>query len=458
MELIFYALVGMGFLIAISNWKAGLYAAVVLDILRDPIRKLIEGEPVLITVSVAFVWGAIFLGAIQQNRREVLAVLRIFPKLNIAARLLVVALIPGALLSIAAYPGGWRLAAIGAISYLGPLLGFAIGFALAGDQRELYRWITFYTIANSIAMFGTLAENFGADWGILGGLADFEWIRYRPGVIIRLMSGIYRSPDIMGIHAAHICMFSALLAIRPRSQSRWLWITLAAWGVICLLLGGRRKSIGMPVLFFSCFYLISVWRKSIDAARTARLVVAGVLILGIAYMLNREADIPDEHFDYASTVFTEGAERSQEIIGRSVLGTLHQAGVLGSGLGTATQGREHVMGQSSPRAWQEDGGSRLFMELGVFGVLLVFLAGLLFAQSYIAALRLLPPRHPLLMLQIGVTAVILANLGSFAISHQQYSSDPSTGMMICMFVGFVLSCPLARELGWFDLHSGGKKR
>ncbi len=103
-----------------------------------------------------------------------------------------------------------------------------------------------------------------------------------------------------------------------------------------------------------------------------------------------------------------------------------------------------------PISWQEDGGRRLFMELGVFGVLLVALAGFLFVQSYIAALRFLPPRHPLQMLQIGVTAVVLANLGSFAISHQQYSSDPSTGMMVCMMIGFVFSCPLAKELGWFE--------
>jgi len=457
MDLIFYALVGVAFLIAIGNWKAGLYAVVVLDILRDPVRKVVEGQPALITVSVALVWGAVFLGAIQHNRREVLAVFRLFPKLRPAARLFVAALIPGAVLSLVLYSGGWRLAFIGTASYLGPMLGFAIGFALAGDQRELYRFMTFFTVLNSIAMLGTLAEFNGMDWPILGGM-NFEWIRHRPGVIIRLISGVYRSPDIMGIHAAHVCMFSALLAIRPRSQSRWIWIGLAAWGAICLVLGGRRKSIGMPVVFLASYYLIGAWRGAAHSPRFARLLVAGMLVGGVAYMLNRETDVSDAHLDYAGSLFTEGVQRSNELIGGSIFSTLNQSGMLGAGLGSATQGRQHVMDGSGPRAWQEDGGSRLFMELGIFGVALLVLAAIGFLQTAIAALRSVPVGHPLQLLQIGVTAVVLANLASFLISHQQYSGDPAFGVMVCMFVGFILSCPLSRELGWYQPASVGRRR
>jgi hypothetical protein len=444
----------MGFLIAITNWKAGLYAAVVLDILRDPVRKLLEGHHPWITVSVAVVWLGIFLGAVQQNRREVLAMLRIFPKLRSAANLLVVALIPGAMLSIISYPGGYQLALIGGASYLAPLLGFAIGFALAGDRQFLYRWITFYTIANSIAMLSVLAEYWQFDWPVLGGM-DFEWIRHQPGVIIRLIAGIYRSPDIMGIHAAHVCMFSALLVLQPRGRHRWFWIVLAAWGVVCLLLGGRRKSIGMPVVFAATYYLLGMWLKAADPRRLAQLATVGTLVLGLALMLAREADVSSEYGEYATTLFTEGAQRSNEMIVGSSVVTLRQSGILGSGLGTATQGRQHLQDVSQSGAWQEDGGSRLFKELGVPGILLAAVAALLFLHCFRTTLKVMPLHHPLQVLQIGITAVVLANLASFAISHQQYSGDPSTGMMVCMFVGFVLSCPLARELGWFDL---GKRR
>ena len=461
MELIFYALVGMGFLIGISNWKAGLYMAVVLDILRDPVRKLVEGHSPWISVSVAVVWLGISLGALQHNRREVLAVLRIFPKLKTARNLLVFALIPGAMLSILFYPGGFRLAFLGGASYLAPLLGFAIGFALAGDQRFLYRWMTFYTILNSIAMLSVLAEYQELDWPILGGI-DFEWIRHQPGVIIRLIAGVYRSPDIMGLHAAHVCMFSALLALRPRTRNHWVWIAFAAWGVVCLLLAGRRKMIGMPVVFASTYYLLGMWLKVANPRRLVQYATVGALVLGVALMLAREADVSHEYGEYATTLFTEGAQRSNEMIVGSSVVTLRQSGLLGSGLGTATQGRQHVRDDNrpgdtgQPRAWQEDGGSRLFKELGVPGILLVALAALMFLGCFRTALRIMPLHHPLQALQIGITAVILANLASFAISHQQYSGDPGTGMMLCMFVGFVLSCPLAQELGWFDLHSAGQ--
>jgi hypothetical protein len=458
MDMIFYCLVGISFLISISNWKAGLYAAVVLDILRDPVRKLVEGHSPWISASVAVVWLGISLGALQQNRREVMAVLRIFPKLKTARNLLVFALIPGALLSLLLYPGGYRLAFIGGASYLAPLLGFAIGFALAGDQRFLYRWMTFYTILNSIAMLTVLAEYQELDWPILGGI-NFEWIRHQPGVIIRLIAGLYRSPDIMGLHAAHVCIFSALLALRPKTRNPWVWIAFAAWGVICVLLAGRRKMIGMPIVFVATYYLLGMWLKAANPRRLVQFATVGALVLGVALMLAQEADVSHEYTDYATTLFTEGAQRSNEMIVGSSIVTLRQSGLLGSGLGSATQGRQHVRDASQsddgqPKAWQEDGGSRLFRELGVPGILLVALAGVIFLGCFRTALRIMPLHHPLQALQIGITALLAANLASFAISHQQYSGDPSTGMMVCMFVGFVLSCPLAHELGWFDLRSG----
>ncbi len=250
------------------------------------------------------------------------------------------------------------------------------------------------------------------------------------------------------------------LDLRSRIGQSQVWIAFAAWGVICVLLAGRRKMIGMPIVFAATYYLLGMWLKAANPRRLVQLATVGALVLGVALMLAREVDVSQEYADYATTLFTEGAQRSNEMIVGSSLVTLRQSGLLGSGLGTATQGRQHVRDDNrsgdagQPRAWQEDGGSRLFRELGVPGILLVALAGLIFLGCFRAALRIMPLHHPLQALQIGITAVILANLASFAISHQQYSGDPGTGMMLCMFVGFVLSCPLAQELGWFDPHSG----
>lgn len=255
----------------------------------------------------------------------------------------------------------------------------------------------------------------------------------------------------MGIHAAHVCMFSAMLAMKPRTYSRWFWIGLAGWAAVCLLLGGRRKSIGMPLVFVVSYYLIGVYRRVFDSTRLAQLATVGALVGCVAYMVTREADISDGHLDYASTLLTEGGHRTNEIIAGSVFSTLRTSGVLGAGLGTTTQGRQHVMKQGAPRAWQEDGGSRLFMELGVFGVVFVAFAFIAFGQAAVAAIRSIPARHPLQLLQIGVAAVVLANLASFLISHQQYSGDPAFGMMVCMLVGFVMSCPLSRELAGYEV-------
>ena len=67
-----------GFIVVLSilcflDWRKGLYLCLLVDVLRDPVRKLIEDQPVFVTVAGAVPWGAVTLGAMAMCAQFILA-------------------------------------------------------------------------------------------------------------------------------------------------------------------------------------------------------------------------------------------------------------------------------------------------------------------------------------------------------------------------------------------------
>ena len=437
METIYYALVAVVFFLAIGNWRAGLYACIVLDVLRDPVRKLCTDEPVAVTIAAAFVWFGVFIGVINAHRAELLHSLRWgYPNIRKALVCLVVALIPGFAISLAFYDRGYVLAVIGSVSYLAPLMGLAIGFAFPRTRRDTEHLLAFYTVLNSILLIGAPLEYSGSDMPGLGGIS-MDWIRQMHGLHVDLIAGFCRSPDILGLHAAHVVVFSAILALRAKGPGRIGWSTLATWGGICLLLAGRRKSMAVPFIFVSSYLLLSLWRSSRLRFKAGLLAALVSLVTAATLALTREAEISTVYTDYASTLVTRGGTRSKEIVVGSIVGTLRQSGLLGDGLGTATQGSHYAGVTLQRRAWQEDGASRVFKELGVPGLLFIGLAAVLFGQALFGALKIVPAWHTVGDLQICLLSVVVANVACFIASHQIYSGDPCNSLLVVAMLGMV---------------------
>lgn len=442
-------------LIAISNWRLGLYLAIFMDVARDPVRKISESHSVFLTVAGTLIWGGVLLGAMNSDGSEIRSMLRRFPKLSVALQCLILSLLPGVALSLVMYDGGYKLVAIGLISYLGPLVGIAVGFVVPVKERDIYRVFKFYSVVNGIALIGTVFEAMGYSHPVLGGLDDMEWIRQQSGgLLVNLRAGIYRSPDIMGLHAAHVIVFSMMLGLRSRGVERICWMAMIAWGFNAVLLSGRRKMIGLPLVFIASYLGLGMWRGSRAASRLATLATLSAIGMAMAmFVMKSSGDVyqGNEYTQYAATLFTQGGGRAKELIGDSILVTVYQSGVLGSGIGSATQG-SHYVAVKRKNAWQEDGASRLFKELGLPGVVLIlFFAGYMFSTVR-DAMNLIPPDHPLALKQIGVLSIVLGNAASFAISHQQYSGDPGSAILVVLMLGMVLGLPRIyfREVGARD--------
>jgi hypothetical protein len=427
--------------LALVDWRIGIYAAVFIDLIRDPFRKLIDDQPVAVTVSGCAVWGIVLIRVMISEQNELKRLWRAYSGFRMAILCLTMAIVPAAMLSLVLYRNGYLLAAIGLASYVTPLFGIAAGFAFARRPDDIPRLFRFYAVVNAIALISVPIEYLGIPSPVLGGIKH-DWIRYFGAETIKLISGIYRSPDIMGLHAAHVFIFSLMLASQSRVLGRASWGAIAIWALVCLVLCGRRKMIGMPLVFVSGYVVLLALRKISPLGRVLTWLLPLGMLGGAAYFLLDPDLEASQHAEYATSIFTESPERLNTFVFGSVVSTLQQHGMLGAGIGTATQGRHFVnVTSGSVNGWQEDGVSKLLLEFGVPGMFFLMLGGFGILAATSDSMRWVPRSARFARIQLALGACLAANAASFVISHQQYSGDPVSSLMVLLMLGMVLSFP-----------------
>lgn len=444
LEFLYFGGLAASLLWALQDWRRGIYLCLVFDAVRDPVRKLTEGKPVAITLAASALWMAVLLGASHRLGPRLMMVTRHLPSLRNAIALMLAAMIPAATISLINYDGGWKVALIGLFSYAVPMLGVVVGYHYLRRPDDLWPLMGFYCILNGVFLSSALFEFLKWDVAALGGI-DVVWLRHLPGRTVELICGFYRSPDLMGLHSANVAMFATMLSVRRESRCKWLWIVLVMWGSFCLLLSGRRKMIGM-LLVFGIVY-IGLRLRAVGLKRVMPFVIVLLSALFMIHLLTREVVETQEYAEYAQTTITQGNERLRDNVIGGVIGSVQQAGILGYGLGTATQGRYHaaktIMGESGRiKAWQEDGVSRVFAEMGVFGALLVMMALVQGLKACRRALNMVPSDNRISELQIGLVGIVAASAASFVISHQAFSGDPCSMLFVSFLLGVMLSGPI----------------
>lgn len=122
-----------------------------------------------------------------------------------------------------------------------------------------------------------------------------NWIRFSGNEVVDLIGGFYRSPDIMGLHAAQVAMFSLVLTIQARKGVSWGWILVAFFAGFCLLLSGRRKMLGMPLVFAAFFGFFCYLR----GMKRFQYVIVPIIGLGAAavgvYLVATDEFVGDEY-------------------------------------------------------------------------------------------------------------------------------------------------------------------
>jgi hypothetical protein len=413
---------------------------ILLGAIKDPIRKMIPGTPVYLALATVPVWGGMLLGAFKNHRQLWSMFKGSYRRLSTAMVIFLTSLVPAAFISATYGSGSWKLTLLGLFSYSSLLVGLVLGYIYPRNMEDLRRVLVFYCLVTTIMLIGTPLEYLGVTegWDALGTAAlKGKWIHYGVyGHVIKLVSGFYRSPDLMGWHAALMSMFAVLLALRSGGTQRQFWIAIAGWGLLGVMLCGRRKIVFMlPV--FATVLSWTYWRMQ-RQPHLKHLLTIVLLSVWVGYFLY-------QNIGPSSAIERYYFDNPQNVLGRveahgyrSLLTTYRQSGFFGEGLGTATQGAHHLTA-SRPRTWQEGSPGRILVELGVPGFLcFMFLSFSLVTAIWRLRKRGVDPHSPEFTLYAGLFAIFVANVVSFMVSHQ-ILGDPFAVCFFGLLIGFILS-------------------
>jgi hypothetical protein len=428
----FLAYLALAGILTMTDWRRGLPLMLLTGVLQDPARKLTPGTPVAMTMSVILVYAALIIATQSRLQRALGEFSKRFSAIwgafGLTFFFIVLAAMNGLITNGVSQ---WRVPMISLFIYLAPLPAVLIGYIYLDREETLYRFVTFYSVVTSIALIGTVFEYLRFDWRALGMVKQTgDYLRYLPGMEIRMLSGFYRAPDILAWHAATLACVAIAMVVRAgiRRSALW-WSVLASWGCFNAIISGRRKA----VYFIAVFAAVFLWR-SFRQLKTPHMVGFAVATMAIAFMVHQISSHKESSV-YTRAAFTTQQEVTERLEG-GLFDTVRQFGYLGAGLGVATQGVYHVTEDDAQivTGWQEGGLGKLAVELGVPGLLAIaFLVWRLFiTMNRIARFPDLPGTS-----QAGramLFGLIIANMANFAASAQAYS-DPVLTLFTAFFVG-----------------------
>ncbi len=432
---LFTILIVVGCFATLTNWRYGIFWFVAVGLLQDPVRKLTPGVPGFLVLATTPIWAAMVIQMWKAGlrwRRIAVA----FPGLGRATLAFVVSLFPAAVISATLGPGSWQLTLLGGFTYMSLLASASAGYLLFRNMDGLRRFLAFYCVATAVLLSGSLLEYLSIPFPALGTeMLGMIWTRDIPGTVIHMISGFFRSPDVMGWHAAAAAMIAMALALSGRLGSRWFWIALAVWSASIVILCGRRKMVYMLPLFV----MVVTWLLWIYGRRWNMLSLVATMLLSVTGLLFLYRSIgTDESFVAYYTSSPGDAYASVEKHGfDAVVETYRQMGFFGGGLGLAAQGAHHLSVDNSG-VWQESGPSRALVDLGVPGLLALLVLGLVLLSCLMRIIRgLAAARSVHLPMWSGLLAMVLANASSFVVSGQIFG-DPFISCLLAILIGVLL--------------------
>jgi hypothetical protein len=431
---LYLAFLGTACAYSLVDWRRGWMLVIFCGVLQDPVRKLTGGAPVVVSFAVVGLYAAILFSA----RNEIIAHLnefaRRFGNMYTSILAFIFLLLVAALNGVLTYGiAMWKVPLLSLFTYCIPLVAALFGYTWLQREEWLYRWFRLYTAVTSIALVGTLFEYMRVRSRILGMVAfEGDFIRHLPGIQIRLLSGIYRGPDVMAWHASMLACIGIAMTLRAgMSKLALVWGTVAAWGFFNCMIAGRRKAIYTVIVFCAIF----VWRYARRLKTSQVMVFFGVLILmgGVV----RQLAEGEQTSVYAAGAVASRMELAQRLEG-GAMATFEQFGLMGAGLGTATQGVYHLLGDTATIGWQEGGLGKLAVEVGLPGIIAILIIGWIVVRLLLRLTTIGDVPGSSQFVRVALFALVVANMASFMASAQAY-----TDAVLALTTGFFVGCLFA---------------
>jgi hypothetical protein len=160
-----------------------------------------------------------------------------------------------------------------------------------------------------------------------------------------------RSSEIAAWHAATAACLVVIWAIAHRkARSTWIGAFLTIALLLAVLVTGRRKTLGMILLFLVVFsFLLFRWRRG--ATKLARVLFAIGLIGGSLALLRSGEGLEarwDPYFERSYSVVADAPERLWQMTYLTLRNVIRRNGFFGAGAGTGALGR-NIRWRHQPR-------------------------------------------------------------------------------------------------------------
>ena len=440
---------GATVLLCLAHWRAGVLATLVIGFALDPMRKLVVGEPLYLSVLVFVLVGATMVGlrlrGVSLSPRPIFAWSSVLRVPLLLFLLLVVIQCAAAV----ARSGNWIIGAIGLVAYLAPIPGVLIGFAYARSTREVRKLLHCYVGGVAVMAAGIYLARAGYDWKVLDAVGA-GLVAYTPtGEQLSLASGFFRSPEIAAWHVAMATCFVIMLFLSHRKFAAYFWPTavLVLYFAIALMFTGRRKGIiEVAIFIFALLLMITYFRKR---AMKTTLILGVVCLATVGILAVTEIGDALGITGYTARGTNIGAtevDRYQRMSIGALKFVIQRNGWLGSGAGTASQGAQYFGGGTRIVGRASEGGiGKVVAELGVPGLVMLAVMGVAlgFYLWKVARAATRGGYRPATY-AYGLIAFLFANAVIFAVAHQVFG-DPLVLYVIGLVMGMTFAIPLMNE-------------
>ena len=440
---IFILLAAVAF--SLTGNKNAILAILAIGFLQDPFRKLIEGQPIYMIVTVGLVFGVVFMNTLKVN--GVRGIREPFFAWSDGLRqpLMFFALVLTVQFfhSLLRY-GNPIISAIGLLSYIAPLFAIVVGYFLVEKFQAIRTLMVQYIFVGVILALTIILSFSGLDSVVFDGVGVGIKI-YDQGTVLRSFSGFMRSGEIAAWHVATACCFLTIIYFSAdKKPQAILIVSLLILMMIAIALTGRRKMLMLVTLFVFVYGIaFSFYRQRLSLNYVFSAAAVVLVLWVLAQYLSSSDDSVRNYIARGASVYGSASSRAIDLGFKPIGWAYNRVGLLGGGLGIASQG-SHLFNVSNIAGGSGEGGlGKIMVELGLPGLIAVVWLVYAFARYINSSLQLsvqyfvLPQIHSLML---GIACLLLVNIMTFAVATQVYG-DMFILIMIGLLSGFLFALP-----------------
>ncbi len=444
MILTFFILICVCLAVLLTNWRWGIYLIILAGFIQDPVRKVIEGQPVAYSTVVIFVFAlSLLLAFMANNSWRVRHLTLDNPHLEFSMGLYILFVIFSSSYSFVSY-GNPTIAIIGISIYLGPIVAAVYASLVFDNYKAIASFITFYLIGIGILNLTIWLSVFGVEYKILeeigGGIDIYE---HSIRGYLDVHSGIARTSEIAAWHLATGACFSLILAVHVNGGLKKIILYLLT--IACLFSGiftGRRKMYALFAIFCLTLLLLALYESKAKHKNFVFLATIIICIITISLYAVFQKQIlmlsfASDYLSRAFTLFGDTTDRLSTTAG-SFTYTLQNIEFIGDGIGSTGQGVADFSARQS--SWNaETGLGRLGNELGVLGlIIIVVMLVMLFSHIVVTDRIIKRQDFQLSFFQRSLMAFLFANAINYFNAAQAYND-----LFILLILGLTLGCVLS---------------